>query len=351
MSTPIITGIASFGMSGKIFQAPFIDASPHFELRAIVERHKSESRNQYPHSKLYRSVEDLLSDPEIELVIINTPPDTHYEYARQAIDAGKHLIVEKPFMSNTQQAQEIDTLAKAKGLLLTVYQNRRYDADYLAVKKIVQSNLLGEIKEVEFRYDRYTPSSIKTDKGSSTETKASNLHDLGSHLIDQAIQLFGFPQSVFADLAVMGDRFAQNDYFEVLLYYPGPLRVRIKGTMFAKESPNAYIIHGRCGSFIQQRSDQQLAQIEAGFVPSYQPWIPKRDKPDGLLSYINNGKEIQLDTYSENGNYMQLFEDVYTALRHGGINPVPATDAVLTTKVLDAALISFKEQRVIKLKR
>jgi predicted dehydrogenase len=349
MNNPIVTGITAFGMSGKLFQAPFIEANPNFELRAIVERHKNESRTQYPDSQLYRSVEDLLMVSDIELVIINTPPDTHYDYALQAIRAGKHMIVEKPFMNDAMQSEEIRRLANERGLLLTVYQNRRYDADYLAVKKVVQSKILGSIKEVEMRYDRYTPSTLQTNKESPVGGRASNLHDLGSHLIDQAIQLFGFPHAVFADLAVMGRGSAQNDYFEVLLYYPGPLRVRIKGTMFAKESPNAYILHGEHGTFIQQRSDQQFSQLESGRQPSIEPWIAKADKPDGFLNYIDNGKEIQKYTYSDTGNYMQLFEEVHAALRHNKTNPVPAEDAVLTMKVLDAALMSNMDQRIIKL--
>ena len=137
MSKPIVTGIASFGMSGKLFHAPFIEANPHYELRAIVERHKEDSRERYPDSKLYRSFEELLADPEIELVIVNTPVQTHFEYAKRALEAGKNIVVEKPFMVNAEEAALINQLATEKNLFLSVYQNRRYDGDYRAIKDVV----------------------------------------------------------------------------------------------------------------------------------------------------------------------------------------------------------------------
>ena len=141
MSRIIKAGIASYGMSGKLFHAPFIQAHPYLELSAIVERHKEESRIKYPDSKLYRSFEELIADETLELIVVNTPVQTHFEYAKAALNAGKHIVVEKPFTVNAAEAKELDELAKAKNLLLIVYQNRRYDGDYRAIKDVVQQNL------------------------------------------------------------------------------------------------------------------------------------------------------------------------------------------------------------------
>ena len=154
----IKTGICSFGMSGKLFHAPFIQNHPGYELTGIVERHSNDSRQRYPQSKLFRSIDELIADDSIELVIVNTPTHLHYENAKAALMAGKNIVVEKPFAVSVKQAEEIAILAKTKNLFLSIYQNRRYDGDYHAIKDVVEKKLLGEIREVEIRYDRYRPS-------------------------------------------------------------------------------------------------------------------------------------------------------------------------------------------------
>ncbi|ANH83259.1 oxidoreductase [Niabella ginsenosidivorans] len=349
MSKPIVAGIASFGMSGKLFHAPFIEANPHYELRAIVERHKEDSRERYPNSKLYRSFEELLADPEIELVIVNTPVQTHFEYAKKALEAGKNIVVEKPFMVNAAEAEEINQLAKEKNLFLSVYQNRRYDGDYKAIKDVVAENMLGELKEVELRYDRYRPGHSGKEHKEGDLPGAGNLHDLGAHLIDQALQLFGYPEAVFADVLTMRKDLIANDYFEVLLYYPHAFRVRIKGTVFAKESPYPFILQGENGTFLQQRSDLQETKLLEGVTPTIETWIPAPEGFDGVLHTTINGQDVKKQTRSEMGNYMDYYEDVYRALRNNMPNPVPASDAVLTMKVIDAALLSSRERRVVPL--
>ncbi len=349
MSRIIKTGIASYGMSGKLFHAPFIQAHPYLELSAIVERHKEESRIKYPDSRLYRSFEELIADETLELIVVNTPVQTHFEYAKAALNAGKHIVVEKPFTVNAAEAKELDELAKAKNLLLIVYQNRRYDGDYKAIKDVVQQNLLGELKEAELRFDRYRTGHSGKDHKEGDKPGAGNLHDLGAHIIDQAIQLFGFPEAVFADVFAMRDNMIANDYFEVLLYYPRPFRVRIKGTVFARESYYAYIINGANGTFMQQRSDLQEVKLLEDTIPSLEPWIPTPEGFDGLLHTTINGETVRKETRSEMGNYMQYYEDVYQALANGKPNPVPAADAVLTMRVIDAALLSSKERRVVTL--
>src|SRR5204862_7967521 len=147
----------SYGMSGKLFHAPFIDNHPGYELTAIVERHNNDSRERYPRSKLYRSIEELIADNSIQLIIINTPTHLHFENAKAALMAEKNIVVEKPFAVTVKECEEIAELAKKKNLFLSIYQNRRYDGDYHAVKDILQKQLLGDLREVEIRYDRYRP--------------------------------------------------------------------------------------------------------------------------------------------------------------------------------------------------
>ena len=349
MSKIINTGIASYGMSGKLFHAPFIQAHPDFNLSAIVERHRDESRERYPDSKLYRSFEALLADDSIELVVVNSPVQTHYDYAKAALNAGKNIVVEKPFTTNATEAQELDDIARGKGLFLSVYQNRRYDGDFKALKDVVQENMLGELKEAEMRFDRYRPGHSGKDHKEGDKPGAGNLHDLGAHLIDQAIQLFGFPEAVFADVFAMRKDMIANDYFEVLLYYPKPFRVRIKGTVFCRESYHAYILHGENGTYMQERSDLQEVRLLAGQVPDISTWIATPDGFDGILHTVLNGEEVKKQTRSEIGNYMNYYQDVYDALVHGKGNPVPASDAVMTMKIIDAALESSKTRCAVML--
>lgn len=351
MDKIIKTGIASYGMSGKLFHAPFIHANPNFELSAIVERTKNDSRVKYSDSKLYRSFEELIADKDIELVVVNTPVQTHFEYAKAALNAGKNVIVEKPFTVNAAEAIELDKLAKEKHLFLSVYQNRRYDGDYLAIKDVVAENMLGELKEAEMRFDRYRTGHSGKDHKEGDKPGAGNLHDLGAHLIDQAIQLFGFPEAVFADVFPMRKDMAANDYFEIIFYYPRPFRVRIKGSVFVKEPYYAYILQGENGSYLQSRSDLQEERLLAGYMPDVTQWIHTPAGFDGILHTTINGEEVRKETRSEPGNYMDYYQEVYEALTGKRENPVPAADGILTMKVIDAALQSSKEKRVIKLQR
>lgn len=342
------TGICSYGMSGKLFHAPFIHAHPGYELTAIVERHQQDSRERYPSARLYRSVEELCANPDLQLIIVNTPTHLHYQHACQVLNAGKHLVIEKPFAISAQEATAIAALAEKNKLFISVYQNRRYDGDYLAVKEVVDKNWLGEIREAEIRYDRYRPSFGGKAHKEGNLPGAGILWDLSPHLVDQAIQLFGFPHALFADCWKMRDDVQANDYFELLFFYDR-MRVRLKATCIARESNYAYTIHGMKGSFLQERSDMQEQQLLKGVIPSLQSWCPAPAAPDGLLHTLLNGEVIRKETISSPGNYMGYYDDVYKALTGKGPNPVPAAEAIQNMRIIDAALQSVSEKRIIEL--
>ncbi|MFN4314637.1 MAG: Gfo/Idh/MocA family oxidoreductase [Chitinophagaceae bacterium] len=345
----INTGIASYGMSGKLFHAPFIANHPGYELAAIVERNKDESRRRYPDSRLYRSFEEMLTDASLQLIVVNTPVQTHFDYVKQALLAGKDVVVEKPFTVTLAEAKELDQLAHDKGRFLSVYQNRRYDGDFRAIKAVLAKGKLGEIVEAEFRFDRYRTQYSGKQHKEGALPGAGILHDLGAHLIDQAIQLFGMPQQVFADIRVLRtDGVEANDYFEVLLYYPNN-RVRLKSTVMARESTYAYVVHGKNGSFLQQRSDQQEEQLLKEVEPALTDWCPGPSEPDGILHYMENGTSVRQLTTSLPGNYMGYYEDVYQALKHQAANPVPAADAVKSMSVIEKAFESQRLGKIIEL--
>lgn len=336
-------------MSGKLFHAPFIEAHPGYELSAIVERHRDESRERYPKARLYRSVEELCADDSLQLIVVNTPTHLHFTQAKMVLEAGKHLLIEKPFTITVQEAEELAALAEKNNCFLSVYQNRRYDGDYKAVKDVLQQGLLGEIREAEIRYDRYRPVYGGKPHKEGELPGAGILYDLSPHLVDQAIRLFGFPKAVFADLWKMREDVVPPDYFEMLFYYDN-MRVRLKATCIARESTYAYVIHGMKGSFLQQRSDLQELQLQAGVIPSLESWCPPPASPDGLLHTEINGEIIRRETTSAPGNYMGYYEDVYKALTGQGPNPVPAADGIQNMRIIEAALESAQSGKLVELK-
>jgi scyllo-inositol 2-dehydrogenase (NADP+) len=348
MPTVFKTGLCSYGMSGKLFHAPFLAVHPGFDLNVIVERTKNESRQRYPHSKLYRFVEELVADENIELIVVNTPVQTHYKFAKAALLAGKHVVVEKPFVIHSKEGEELAELAQKKKLVLTVYQNRRYDGDYNAVKDIIGQNVLGELREVEMRFDRYRPHFSGKQHKEGNLPGAGTLYDLGAHLVDQALQLFGWPEKIFADVWKMRDDVEADDYFELLLYY-GQLRVRLKATSIARESYAGYVLHGMQGSFLQQRSDMQEQLLNEGVMPSLHGWSKTPAEPDGILHTEINGKLVRQQLTSTPGNYMCFYDDLYKALTGEAANPVPATDGVNIIRLIEAAKSSAEEGRIINL--
>lgn len=340
------TGICSYGMSGRLFHAPFIDAHPGYELTAIVERNKNDSREKYPHSKLYRSVEELCADKDLQLIVVNTPTHLHYQQAKLVLQSGKHLVIEKPFTVTVKEAEELAAFAEKNNLFISVYQNRRYDGDYRAVKEVLQQGLLGDLREAEIRYDRYRPSFGGKQHKEGDLPGAGILYDLSPHLVDQAIRLFGFPKAVYADIWKMREDVEAPDYFEILFYYD-KLRVRLKASCIARESTYAYTLHGMKGSFLQQRSDMQEQQLQAGVKPSIENWCPAPASPDGLLHTEINGEVVRRETTSSPGNYMGYYDDVYKALTGQGPNPVPAADGIHNMRIIEAALESFASGKIV----
>jgi scyllo-inositol 2-dehydrogenase (NADP+) len=348
----IKTGLCAFGMSGKIFHAPFLKEHPGFFLSSIVERSREDSKEKYPDATIYRSVEDMLENADIELVVVNTPVQTHFEYTRMALEAGKNVIVEKPFTVNMSEAEALVRLAEEKGLFLSVYQNRRFDRDYLQVQKIMSEGKLGAIKEAEIRFDRFrTEPSGKNHKENPEATGSGSLHDLGAHLVDQAVQYFGFPEKLFADVFSMKGEAYANDYFEIILYYPNNLRVRLKSSVFTKEAHYAYSIHGERGTFLQERTDNQENELASGTVPEYgQDWTLRLREPDGILNFLNEYSETErILTSSEPGNYMNYYQNIYEHIVFGYYLPSPGGEVIQNMKIIDAAMESSKEGRIIQL--
>ena len=344
----IKAALLSYGMSGKVFHAPFLELHPRFELTGSWERSKKLIQQDYPDVKSYESLEELLND-DIDLVIVNTPIETHFEYTKKVLEAGKHALVEKAFTCNTSEAEELRDLAKAKGLKLAVYHNRRWDSDFKTVKEVVDEKLLGTIVEAEFRFDRYNPNlSTKTHK----ETKnpgAGILMDLGSHIIDQALHLFGMPDSVFTDLRITRKNSLNDDMLDILLYYPDK-RVRLRAGFFYREAVPAYALHGTKGSFLKNRGDIQEEELKAGKKPTLEGWGIEPEEKAGILHTEKNGEIYRGHIPTRPGNYYGLFDALYHSVTEDKKEPVTAQEGVNVMKIIDAAVLSSEKQKVNKLK-
>jgi len=345
---PINTALCSFGMSGFLFHAPFISVNPKFNFYGVLERTKKKAKEKYPSVKTFQTLESMLTDDSIELVIVNTPNITHYNFAKKVINSGKHLIVEKPFTVSVAEAEELIALAKSKNVVISVFHNRRYDSDFKTVKKILEEGWLGDIVEAEFHYDRFDPElSYKVHKETPTEGVGS-IYDLGSHLIDQALQLFGLPKCVFAELDAYRPNSKVGDYFDLKLFYPSH-RVILKSSYFVREPLPGNIIHGTKGSFIKSKADVQETQLQDGIIPETDNYGIEPETEQGLLHTENNGKIIKKYIPTLKGNYMDYFDGLYDAIRNKKEVPVTATEGMLVIKIIEAALKSNKEKRVFKL--
>lgn len=345
---PINTALCSFGMSGYVFHAPFIEVHPAFNLYGVWERTKNNAQAKYPNIKTFRTLEEMLADQNIELVVVNTPSVTHYDFAKQAINSGKNVVVEKPFTATVEQAEELILLAKEKNVALSVYHNRRYDSDFKTVKKILDEGWLGNIVEAEIHYDRYDPGlSYKLHKEIPTAAVGS-IYDLGSHLIDQALVLFGMPNAVFADLDTYRPNSKVGDYFDIKLFY-STHRVILKSSYYVREALPGNIMNGTKGTFIKSKADIQEAELQAGKIPGSKDWGAEPDKEKGLLHTEKDGKIIREQVPTLNGDYMEYYEGIYQALRNNGLVPVTGTEGMDVIRVIEAALKSNREKKVIDL--
>ncbi|MEQ8218841.1 MAG: Gfo/Idh/MocA family oxidoreductase [Arenibacter sp.] len=345
---PINTALCSFGMSGYVFHAPFIEVHPAFNLYGVWERTKNNAQAKYPNIKTFRTLEEMLADQNIELVVVNTPSVTHYDFTKQVINSGKNVIVEKPFTATVEQAEELIQLAKEKNVALSVYHNRRYDSDFKTVKKILDEGWLGNIVEAEIHYDRYDPGlSYKLHKEIPTAAVGS-IYDLGSHLIDQALVLFGMPNAVFADLDTYRPNSKVGDYFDIKLFY-STHRVILKSSYYVREALPGNIMNGTKGTFIKSKADIQEKELQAGKIPGSKDWGAEPDKEKGLLHTEKDGKIIREQIPTLNGDYMEYYEGIYQALRNNGSVPVTGTEGMNVIRVIEAALESNRDRKVIQL--
>ncbi|MGI4874154.1 MAG: Gfo/Idh/MocA family oxidoreductase [Janthinobacterium lividum] len=332
---PIATGLLAYGMSGKVFHAPFLALHPGFELRSVVERTTQRMAQDYPGIVSYPSTEALLADPTLELVVVNTPNDSHVALARQALLAGKHVLLEKPVATTAAEVRELFALARQQGRQLLAYQNRRWDTDFAAVRRIVQGGQLGQLIEAHFRYDRYRPAlSPKIFKEDGRP--GAGLHfDLGPHLLDQVISLFGQPASFETITNSYREQSQVADFCNFHLSYASGLHVWLTGSLLVADPGPAFILHGTQGSYRKERTDPQEPQLLAGMRPADPAYGHEQPGQEGRLTLAApDGTLTTIPDAAVPGSYLGLFEAAYQAIRHGQLYPITEDELVWQLEVI-----------------
>jgi scyllo-inositol 2-dehydrogenase (NADP+) len=346
----ITVGIIGFGLSGRYLQAPFFLDNPNFKLKTIV----SNSQNPtaiYPSVQKASSLDNVLKDTEIDLVSICSPNDTHFEYAQKCLLAGKHVLVEKPMTATPEEAEELIALSKKTGKHLFIFQNRRFDSDFMTVKKVIESGVLGHILNYEAHYNRFKPI-LNPKKWKETVSSTSGiLYDLGAHIIDQAVHLFGTPLSSESrngekNPHIWGQTFTQregsevDDAFNINLDY-GKLKVVLRSSLLVREETPRYIIHGTKGSFIKYGIDMQEDHLKVGIMPDnpafgYETPQPasSADKYRGVLNSEINGLTMRGTVETERGNWGILFQNIYEVIAENAEPLIPLTDIVEQLRII-----------------
>jgi len=348
MSKPIVTAISSFGMSGVVFQGPSLKILPQqFKIHKILERTKNISVERYPEATIARSYEEILNDAVVELIIINTPDYLHFEMARQAIEAGKHIVVEKPFTKTSDEARELIALARKKKVILTVYQSRRLDNGFRTVQKIVEGKLLGRLVEYEAHYDRYRNFIQEGSWKEDGDERTGVLFNLGSHIVDQALLLFGTPFAVTAHLNILRSGGRTTDNFDIRLHYK-QFNAILRSSYLVREMGPQYILHGTEGSFTKSGTDPQEELLKLHHFPNEPNWGEDHQEDWGTLNASINGLHFLGKIETIPGNYADFYVNLYQVIREGKALMVKPEEALTTIRILEACLESNRLKKTVE---
>ncbi len=342
-------GLIGYGLAGRVFHAPLIRAVPRLRLAAVVQRSGDDATRAFPEARVVRSADELLSLADIRLVVIATPNTSHFELTRKSLQAGRDVIVDKPFAPTSQEAAELIRIAQRSGRLLSVFQNRRWDGDFLTVRGLLRENTLGQLVVFESHFDRYRPEPRPGSWREQAEPGSGVLFDLGSHLVDQAIQLFGPPLAVTADIRIERERVAADDAFDVVLHYPG-MRAVLGATMLAAEPKARFILHGTQGSYVKHGLDPQEALLASGKLPGDNNWAQEPAEAWGSLTVPVGDTLVRKKVATEPGDYRRYYENVRDALLRAAPLEVTAEQATEVIRVLELARESSRERRTVAFK-
>lgn len=326
---------AGFGKSATRYHLPYVlQRRDTFQVKTIFDitrRPDIEKEEAYQGIRFTSDLNDILHDESITLVTLCTPPQTHYDLAKRCLEHGKNVIVEKPFTLTLAEAQSLFALAAEKGLTVTPYQNRRFDSCFLAVKKVIDSGVLGKIVEFESHFDYFRPDA----PDAPADYTHGAFYGLGVHLVDQVVSLFGRPDFVHYDIRSVRNKNNPDDTFELQLYY-GETKAMVKCSHLVMQPYPKFILHGEKGSFIKLNIDQQETWLKAGNLPGTPDFGQETEY--GVLKYIDDsGQTITEHVDAGNGDYGRVYDAVYATICQGHAPYVPAADVMTTMEILHRA--------------
>jgi len=344
---PIVTALCSFGMSGQVFHGPSLKVLPQYKIHKILERNHRISEKHYPQATIVNDFDKILHDPVVELVIVNTPDYLHFEMAKMAMEAGKHVVVEKPFAKTSEEAVKLIEIAKHNNVLMTVYQNRRLDGGFQTVRKVLENKLLGRVVEYECHYDRYRNFIQEGSWKEDGDERTGVLFNLGPHIVDQALVLFGKPKTVTANLSVLRTGGRTADQFHIRLQYEGFVAT-LRCSYLVREMGPQFIVHGTEGSFVKMATDPQEEMLKLHRLPDEADWGKEPPSDWGKLNTSLNGAHFEGNIETIPGNYANFYKDLYESIRNGADLMVKPEEALMTIRILEACLVSNREQKTIK---
>lgn len=346
MPVKLRVGVAGYGKAAKFFHIPFLRTLDQFELVAILQRSTNEAKEDFPGVTISRSIDELLGIKELDLVVITTSNDTHFDFAAKAMRAGKHVVVDKPFTNTLEEATELMRIARETGKVLSVYQNRRYASDFLTMKKLLAENLLGEVHEFNATYDRFRPEPIAGAWREEDKPGSGVLYDLGPHLLDQTLVLFGHPQAITADIRRQRPHARVDDFFNIWLHY-GFLKVILHAGMLVREQGPRYMIQGTKGSFLKSGEDPQEARLKAGDLPVGEDWGLEPASSDGILHTEKDGEVIRKTLSTLPGDFAAYYKNLYNTIVHGTPLQEKPEHGYNTIRLIQLAFESNRLQKTI----
>jgi len=334
-------------MAARVFHAPLVSSVDGLELSAVVERHGNAVTERYPDTIVYRSLEDMLADASLDLIVVATPSGTHFDVARRVIEAGRHVVVDKPMGVHPPEIVELMALAAARGVLAIPFHNRRWDGDFLTVQRLLREGAVGRLVYLESRMDRWNPGATRKPWKNDAAQGGGVLHDLGTHLVDQALVLFGKPESVSADIDRERDGEGANDAFTIRLRYTG-FRVLLGANTLTSPPGPRFVVRGTAGNFHKNGVDPQEAALNAVTRIPPGPWGLEPASDWGTLRVAVDTDMITRPVETLPGDYRRYYEAVRDALLGHGELPVRAADSWRVARILEWAQTSSDQRREIE---
>jgi scyllo-inositol 2-dehydrogenase (NADP+) len=348
--------VVGFGLAGRVFHAPFVSAVPGLKLEAIVQRKGDEAAKAYPNTRILRSFDEALKDAAIQLVVIATPNETHFPLAKQALAAGKHVVIDKPFAATSVEAKELWQLSWEKGVVLAPFHNRRWDGDFLTVVDLVEKDAVGRLVTFESHFDRFRPLPRENTWKEGADPANGLLFDLGPHLVDQVLALFGAPIGITASVRKDRDATQIEDAFDITLEYPC-FRVHCRSSMLACDAAPRFLLHGTSGSFKKYGLDPQEPTLVGGAkVPRIgedgdRVWLEESEEHWGTLTVAPNPADpatlTRTRVETKPGDYRLFYANVRDAINGAVELVVKPEDGYRVIKLLEMARESSREQRTL----